>query len=96
MKEKEPVPIRPDQPELFGTGTTGPAPKPAAVLAGAQRDRRGRIPMNVAFQEIVNFVTRILKESGEQWDAGARQDFVSTVFIAAQREHLLGPWEREP
>jgi hypothetical protein len=80
-----------------GTGTYGPAPKlltapiPARLPAIA---RPGRIPYNVAFREVVGFVTAELKASGEQWSDQSRQDLVSTVLINAGRQGLLDLWER--
>ena len=53
-----------------------------------------RIPMDQAFREVVGFVTGILKDSGEQWSDQSRQDFVSTVFISAQKLGILKVWER--
>jgi hypothetical protein len=89
--ERMPVPQAPVQPQLWdrrGTGTYGPAPAPAIY------HRPGRIPYNVAFREVVQFVTQGLKESGEQWSDQARQDLVSTIIISASRQGLLDVWER--
>ena len=80
-----------------GTGTYGPAPKiltapiPARLPAIA---RPGRIPMNIAFREVVKFVTAELKQSGEQWSDQSRQDLVSTILISSSRQGLLDVWER--
>lgn len=73
-----------------GTGTYGPVPQ----MAPAGRKPREVIPFNVAFAEIVHFVTRTLNESGEQWSEQSRQDLVSTVLISAGKQGLLGVWER--
>jgi len=54
-----------------------------------------KIPLNVAVAEAVRIVVQALKESGEQWSDAARQDLVSTVLIAAQREGWIAPWQRE-
>jgi hypothetical protein len=70
-----------------GTGTFGPAPLPHAL-------RTSRIPYNVAFREVLGFVTQELKESGEQWTDQARQDMVSTILISASNNGLLSIWER--
>lgn len=89
----EVVTLRPDQPHQLwdrGTGTYGPAPRPAIQTARPQR-----IPYNVAFREIVQFVITELKQSGEQWSDQARQDLVSTVLIGASRQNLLDVWERQ-
>ena len=71
----------------LGTGTNGPAPLP-------QTFRPTRIPYNVAFREVLGFVTHELKESGEQWTDQARQDMVSTILISASNNGLLSVWER--
>jgi hypothetical protein len=70
-----------------GTGTYGPLPLP-------QRLRPPRIPYNVAFREVLEFVTGELKQAGEQWTDQARQDMVSTVLISASNNGLLSLWER--
>ena len=89
----EQMPIPQTQPQLWdgrATGTYGPTPQPlrAASL------RPPRIPYNVAFAEVVRFVTAGLKEAGEQWNDEAKQGMVSTVLISASREGLLQLWER--
>ena len=63
--------------------------------AAIQTARPQRIPYNVAFREIVQFVITELKQSGEQWSDQARQDLVSTVLIGASRQNLLDVWERQ-
>jgi hypothetical protein len=70
-----------------GTGTYGPLPLPNTL-------RPPRIPYNVAFREVLQFVTKELKEQGEQWTDQARQDMVSTVLISASNNGLLSLWER--
>lgn len=79
-----------------GNGTTGALPKAAPVIAAAVR--RGppiqRIPMDQAFIEITAFVTRGLQAAGEQWTDQAKQDMISTIVIAAQKQGLLEVWER--
>ena len=77
--------------DTLGDGTYGPVPQKA--VAGG-KSRREPIPFNVAFAEIVHFVTRTLNESGEQWSEQSRQDLVSTVLISAGKQGLLGVWER--
>ena len=89
--------IRPEppQPALFdrrGTGTYGPAPQTAPQ---ALFEPRQPIPWNVAFREVLAFVTQELKAAGEQWTDQARQDAVSTVLIAAAKSGHIGLWERE-
>ena len=77
-------------PELPATGTYGAAPRPQIGAAAVPR----KIPMNVAFQEIVQFVNEGLKSAGDGWNDGCRQDLVSTVFIAASKAGYLTLWER--
>ena len=89
--QRMPAPQAPEQPQLWdgrATGTYGPAPRPAI------HPRPGRIPYNIAFREVVQFVTAELKQSGEQWSDQARQDLISTVLIGAGRQGLLDVWER--
>ena len=76
--------------EQKGTGTYGPVPQ----LAPVGRKLREVIPYNVAFREIVRFVTKELNESGEQWSEQSRQDLASTILISAAKQGLLGVWER--
>lgn len=93
---------RDEQPRLFdrGTGTYGPAiqPVPEADPAPMQHARRQAppeaIPMNIAFREVVRFVVQELRNSGEQWSDQSRQDLISTLIIAAQKQQLLKVWER--
>jgi len=90
QRETEPV----ETVEL-GTGTHGPAPQraPRPVRAAATT-LPGRVPYNVAFREVVQFVSAGLKDTGEQWSDQARQDLVSTVLISAAKAGLLCLWER--
>lgn len=97
VQERKRKPVKShEQPQLFdrGNGTYGPVPQalPASLPAQARAD--SRIPMDQAFREVVGFVTGILKDSGEQWSDQSRQDFVSTVFISAQKLGILKVWER--
>lgn len=52
------------------------------------------IPYNIAFREVLDFVTKILDEAGEQWGDQAKQDTVSTILIAASKQRFLTLWER--
>ena len=70
-----------------GTGTFGPVALPQSL-------RPPRIPYNVAFREVLSFVTAELKQTGEQWSDQARQDMISTVLISASNSGLLSLWER--
>ena len=62
--------------------------------AAIQTARPQRIPYNVAFREIVQFVITELKQSGEQWSDQARQDLASTILIASFKAGYIGLWER--
>jgi hypothetical protein len=53
-----------------------------------------KIPMNIAFREILAFCKQELTAASGQWADGARQDLVSTLIIGAMREGWVGPWER--
>jgi hypothetical protein len=97
------VPVQP------GAGAVTPAPVTAASQQPSNSNGNGskssgnghaatvplKIPLNVAVAEAVRIVIQALKESGEQWSDAARQDLVSTVLIAAQREGWIAPWQRE-
>ena len=54
-----------------GTGTYGPVPQVA--YAGRKRPSIDPIPFNLAFREVVAFVTTELNASGEQWSEQSRQ-----------------------
>lgn len=53
-----------------------------------------KLPYDIAFREIVSFVSAGLKETGEQWSDQARQAMVCTIFIQASKDGLLTMWER--
>ena len=52
-----------------------------------------KIPMDRAVVDAVRMVQAAMKETGEQWSDEARQDLVSTVLIAAQREGWVTVWK---
>lgn len=81
------------QPRLFdvGTGTDGPAPRPAPMAIAKPR-RPGPIPANVAVREILEFINA--DPNTVNWSDQARQDLASTILIAAFRQKLVGLWER--
>jgi len=89
-KRKDPAPAVEliEQSELFelGTGTDGPAPvrRPQLVSAAGRRPPVV-VSYRVALSQITDTVLQELKARGEQWEAGARQDLISTVLIAAHR-----------
>jgi hypothetical protein len=70
------------------------APAPESVPAAAVVPPAARIPMNVAFREVLDFVTTGLEESGQEWSDSAIQGVVSTLLAQAGRDGLLGLWER--
>lgn len=98
VPRKPPVP---EQPRLFdrrGTGTDGPLPEclpPIPATLPHRLPPPARIPYNVAFSEVLAFVTRGLKDAGTQWNDQAVQDAVCTILISAQKQGLLTLWERE-
>ncbi len=98
VRETPRKPIAPEQaPFEFdrrGTGTNGPAPQPAIAARQQRTPPPARIPYNVAFREVTQFVTTELKSTGEQWNDQAKQDMVSTILIAAAKQGLLEVWER--
>ena len=48
--------------------------------------------MDRAVVDAVRMVQAAMKETDEQWSDEARQDLVSTVLIAAQREGWVTVW----
>ena len=91
-----PQPIAIPAPELAPTGTEGKqgSALPMRSIATA-RPPSNIIPFNVAFREVVKFVSDGLKDSGEQWNDEARQGAISTVLISAAQHGWIGPWDRE-
>lgn len=95
-------PVSPEQTRLFdrkGTGTNGPAPQPEILpavhpAARPQPALPTRIPYNVAFAEVLSFVTGTLKAQGISWNDQAVQDTVSTILIAEAKKGTLIMWER--
>ena len=53
-----------------------------------------KIPMNVAFNEALDWMKKGLDAHHVQWNDAAQQDLVSTVLIGGLREGWVGPWER--
>jgi hypothetical protein len=43
----------------------------------------------LGLRQILKIVTEELRAAGEQWSDGAKQDLVSTLFIAAQRDNAV-------
>jgi hypothetical protein len=53
-----------------------------------------KIPADVAFREVLAFVTAGLKEAGEQWTDESKQGMVSTIMIQGMRDGAIGIWNR--
>jgi len=53
-----------------------------------------KIPADIAFREVLAFVTDGLKSAGEQWTDQAKQDMVSTIMIQSMRDGAIGIWQR--
>ena len=66
-----------------------PASQPASPAPPKRPPSGGRVPYDVALRQIVAVVVRNLSECGEQWSDGARQDLVSTLFIAATKDKRI-------
>jgi hypothetical protein len=66
----------------------------ASRMAAEVMQPPSRIPYDVAFREILAFVTVGLAETREQWSDQARQAMVCTIFIQASKDGLLTMWER--
>lgn len=78
-------------PELAPTGTEGPKPRPEVANSTV-----ALLPYNVAFREILQFVTRGLRNAGEQWNDQAKQNAVCTILMQAEKDGYLTLWERKP
>jgi hypothetical protein len=87
-----------DAPRLFdrGTGTYGPIPAtvPIPEPLTAQIRASGPVPMNIAFSECIAFVTKALKDAGEQWTDQAKEAAVCTCIISAAKRGWISRWER--
>ena len=68
--------------------------RPGEPGTSAPRPVSTKVPYNVAFGEILDFMSEGLKSRNEQWTDQARQNFVSTVLIGCQREGWIAMWER--
>jgi hypothetical protein len=72
-------------------GKNGAAPYVAPSAGGSPLVK---IPMDVAFGEVLDFMAAELRARNEQWTDQARQDFVSTILISAQKEGWVSIWRR--
>jgi hypothetical protein len=88
-----------------GAGVVAPAPaapneRPVTAAGSHSNEVNGtsnrgpfvKIPLNLAVIDAVRMVQFAMRETGEQWSDGARQDLVSTILITAQREGWVSPW----
>ena len=66
---------------------------PAVNGNGAKPMPPMKIPMDRAVVDAVRMVQAAMKETGEQWSDASKQDLVSTVLIAAQREGWVTMWK---
>lgn len=66
-----------------------PAPPAGRQLAPAGTQPPTKIPMDRAAVLAVRMMQRAMKESGEQWSDGARQDYTTTLLIGMQKEGWL-------
>ena len=82
--------------EFRATGTDGPPAKLAPKLAtkATPGGPSGRIGYREALKQITGAVTGTLRDTGEQWSDQAKQDAVSTLFIAAARAGMI-VWDFE-
>jgi hypothetical protein len=82
-------------PEL-GPALVLPVTLPASTVPPKRPPTGGRVPYDVALRQILKAMIRTLEEFGEQWDDEARQDLVSTLFIAAHKEKKISfPFDEE-
>jgi len=92
--ESQPVPkpilIRPEISQPLGTGTNGLVP----LSSPSRHKDGGKIPMDVAFREVLQFVTEGLNKAGEQWGDQAKQDLISTIIIDSGKRGFTDVWTR--
>ncbi len=74
-----------------GSGWKNPAiePRAAAPAVPAKAPRPTGTPYRQALKHINQTVVEVLKASGEQWSSEAKQDLVSTLFIAAAKSKQI-------
>jgi hypothetical protein len=83
-----------------GTNGSNGAPPPNGNGAARPYNASGiptppvKIPADVAFREVLAFVTAGLKEAGEQWTDESKQGMVSTIMIQGMRDGVIGTWNR--
>ena len=75
-------------PEL-GPVLVAPASQPAPPAPPKRPPSGGRVPYDVALRQITKTVVAVLDAAGEQWADNARQDLVSTLFIAATKDKRI-------
>jgi len=104
---KEPAPLWPDEDQ---PRPTPQQPQPAKTAAAAVTLPNSmprvnglsngsttpeKIPYDVAFDEVLEWMASTLERRHEQWTDQARQNFVSTILIGMQREGWIVPWRRK-
>jgi hypothetical protein len=62
---------------------------PASAVPPKRPPSGGRVPYDVALRQILKTMIRTLDEFGEQWGCEAKQDLVSTLFIAAVKDKRI-------
>ena len=75
-------------PEL-GPMLVAPVTSPAPPAPPKRPPSGGRVPYDVALRQITKTVVAVLDAAGEQWADNARQDLVSTLFIAATKDKRI-------
>lgn len=78
--------------ELIPSESSGPvlvSAIPAPPAPPKRPPSGGRVPYGVALRQITRVVVDVLKECGEQWSDGARQDMVTTLLIAAAKDKKI-------
>ena len=82
----------PDQAALFerGTGTHGPAPRPAA--GSRKKPPQEQIPANIALSEILAFIDA--DPGTKNWSAESKEKVAVTMLIGFFKNGLIGMWER--
>lgn len=83
-----------------GNATNGHAANGNGYSNGHAANGNGIIPpvkirMDRAVVDAVRMVQRAMKETGEQWSDQSRQDYASTILIAARQEGWLCAWTSE-
>lgn len=84
-----PVPKPVLVPEPPPIGEPPPPKKSLSVASGSRQRPPERVGYRTVLRQITDAVLGELNARGEQWPADARQDLISTLFIAAQKEKRI-------